>query len=585
MKKIVLINLLFLFVTMFSFSLQVGVDELKVNKDIEFINYNGKHDYIETVFDIMSIGSRLAGGIKRDNVPFNYAMKYSIIHVVDNTTNDKYDAAIFFIEKDAQVDHIRNVRLIISSYLQKKFGYTKKDADTLSFFITIYNAVYRGNVDYFSTKYKAGVLKYINKNDAGISTKYYEWPGNTKILIPLTNDLKKGNLSSLNTTELTDKKVTEELRTRDDKGVPQRKDIVSLKEKEVQQKTNEIDKGTKTVEKEKQQIQKDEKKIEEKKTAIEQKKEEVVKKEAEAQKEKDTAKTPEEQKKAEQKLQEVEKQKEQIAKEEEKVKTEEKKVEAKKDEVGKQEEKIEQKKEEIAKKQEEIQKDKEEIKKDETSSKSSTSAASTTSTAATETTTAQKEAELKQKQDELDKREQSLKEGQADKNIFANKLYYLKIKNYMSDGHYNNEMYIINALNKKVELHSELQTICGHKYDVSKNGVVVIGYEGQHSSPHNLFLLDLNTLKIKIKGKDNIFWRSFVETRDDFIYAIIKIGENEYALGKFNQNLELVGKSTEKIDEDTFISFFDNFVYLNSVDKQIIVLNKDDLKLIEKIAP
>ena len=558
MKRNILLIVLFGLINSYLISLQVDVAELKTDRDIQFINYTGKHDYIETYFDIRGIGERLAAGLKENNVPFRYFMKYSVIQAIDDSSSDKYNAVIFSIDEDARVDHIRNVRLIISAFLQKKYGYSGKDSNTLAYYVTIYNAVYRGNVDYFSGKYKPVVIQNISSNNAGISTKYYEWPGLTKIIIPLTDNPQKGNLSSLDTTELTNKDVKDKVKT-DKEGDKQQKNIIAIKEKEVEQKTREIDKQQKTVDKQKEDIKKEEQKIETKKEEIKTQKDTLDRKEEQLKKDLENAKTDEEKQKIEKQLEDVQKEKDKLKQEEEQVKKDEQKLTDKKEDVKKEEQNIETKKEDVVKKQEEIAKDKQDV----------------------QTTTD----DLKKKQEELDKREQNLKEGKSDENMFGNKLYYLKIKEYLVEGHYNNEMYLIGAESKKVEVKSELTTICGHKFDVSDNGVIVIAHQGQHSTPHNLVLLDKDTLKVKIRGSDDIFWRSFVETREGMIYAIVKKSDNDYYLGKFNAKLELAAISTEKVDSNTFISFYDKSIFINNPAKEIMVLNKEDLSFVEKIKP
>ena len=97
-------------------------------------------------------------------------------------------------------------------------------------------------------------------------------------------------------------------------------------------------------------------------------------------------------------------------------------------------------------------------------------------------------------------------------------------------------------------------------------------------------LLDLDTLKEKIVGKENIFWRSFIELKDDYIYAIIKDQDNYY-LGKFDHKIKTMAKSSEKIAKDTFISFYGEYIYINGDDKNILILNKNDLSLVDKIKP
>ncbi len=143
---------------------------------------------------------------------------------------------------------------------------------------------------------------------------------------------------------------------------------------------------------------------------------------------------------------------------------------------------------------------------------------------------------------------------------------------------------MINASTKKIEFKSPVTNICGRRYDVFSGGIVVITHRGSHVSGHRLTLIDREKLTAKISGEDNIFWRSFIEIKENNIYAIIKEGDNFY-LGKFDQDLKLVVKSKEKINENTFITFFDKYIYVNGYNKNIVVLNKDDFSLEGEIKP
>lgn len=542
MKKAIVF--LIIFSTIFNtVALKVAVDEIKTDSIVNFINYVGTYGYQDTVFSIRAIGTNLSR-FKNDNEPFSYLMKYSIIHSVDDSTNDKYDADIFSIEREARVDHIRNVRLIISSYLERRYGYTRNDANILATFVTYYNAIYRGNVEYFSTKYKDVVLKHINNENAGISTKYYEWPGATRIIIPLTEFADDRTISSLRTEELTDEKVIEELKKREDKGIEDREKITDLKDREVKEEKKDIEKEKAVVEKEKKDIAKEEK-------AIEKEKEKVAK------------------------IENIDEK----AKKEAEIKEKEKAVEDKKEEVKKDEEKIKKDEEAVAKKEETVKNEKEEIKVD----KTIVEIKKEPEKAVKELE--KKSNELDKKEAELKKKEEELKNKGTSENIFLDKFYYLRIKEYMKDGHYNNEMFLIDAISRKVVLKSPLDKICGSKFNIFKEGVVVISFLSDHNSAHFLTLLDLNTLEPKVTGKDNIFWRSFVEINNGFIYAIIKEKENYY-LGKFNTNMELIAKSQEKIDNSTFITFYKDLIYINGEKKKdILILNEKDLTLVDKIAP
>jgi multidrug efflux pump subunit AcrA (membrane-fusion protein) len=99
----------------------------------------------------------------------------------------------------------------------------------LAQYITVYNAVYRGNWDYFAGRYKTPVLNNINpRQNVGISVRFDEWPGRTLMVIPLGI----GGISSIDTSTISDGRVVDEMRQADDRGIPERQDMVDLKERE-----------------------------------------------------------------------------------------------------------------------------------------------------------------------------------------------------------------------------------------------------------------------------------------------------------------------------------------------------------------
>ena len=56
-------------------------------------------------------------------------------------------------------------------------------------------------------------------------------------------------------------------------------------------------------------------------------------------------------------------------------------------------------------------------------------------------------------------------------------------------------------------------------------------------------------------------------------------------MGRFNADLELTASSEQEVDEDTFVLFFENTVYLNSSEDSILVLDKNTLEQIDSILP
>ena len=140
MKKSVVCAVFFFGALTILSALDVDTEELSygLKTKIEFLNYQGPHSKIETRQQIMGIGGELGSGFSGIPASRNYHNRYRIIHAIDPSALTGFDADIFIIEKDAEVDHINNVRLILAGYLMKMYGYSAEDAATLAEFITYY---------------------------------------------------------------------------------------------------------------------------------------------------------------------------------------------------------------------------------------------------------------------------------------------------------------------------------------------------------------------------------------------------------------------------------------------------------------
>ena len=346
MKKLSIFVLLSLIFSSAIFANEVNEKELQNagNETIEFINYTGPHKVIETIEAIKGIGSNLGTKITKESFSdVGNKNKYYVIHAVDPTEKGKLDADILYLGKNAGVDHIKNLRRIISAYLSSAYGYSEKDADTLAVFITVYNAVYRGNLDIYKSKYKDVVTKNLSAENCGLSVTYKDWPGKSEIVIPL-NDVN-GGLSTVDTSVISDSKVVDSMQEDDDKNVQSRKDMVDIKEREAENATE------KAQESQKKAVE-EQKKLEEEK----QKTQEVKKEAEEAQKKAEENPDDEQaQQEAEEKQQAV-KEQEQIQ-EEQQAKTDEAKQEAAEQQAiaDKKQTEAQTERKEIAKDQQEIQ--------------------------------------------------------------------------------------------------------------------------------------------------------------------------------------------------------------------------------------
>lgn len=227
---------------------QVNQEELQQDlPNVVFINFEGPHTRLDTWEQIRQIGvvlgqeigtgiNNMAAEQRRGHsfvLRTGILNRYFVIHSSGGGEEGKLDADIFGFGVDVAVDHIRNVRLILQGYLQAAYNYSARDAALLAHYITVYNAVFRGNWDYFTSRFQSQVIENLVRERAGISIRYDEWPGRTMMLIPLGRG--GGALSAIDTTAITGREVIEELRREDDRGVPLRQQMVDLMEREADQ--------------------------------------------------------------------------------------------------------------------------------------------------------------------------------------------------------------------------------------------------------------------------------------------------------------------------------------------------------------
>ncbi len=294
-------------------ALEVDKEELKsVGSDtVVFINYTGPQSVIQTKSQIAEIGAGLGRTVAADlskSGNFGNSSKYQVIHAVDPSQTDKLDADILIIGPNATVDHIKNLRTIISSYLVNAYDYSQSDADTLAVFITVYNAVYRGNLNAYSQKYKTVVMNNLTADKAGLSVNYEEWPGKSQIVIPLAKI--GGGLSTIDTSVISDDKVVESMQEDEDKGVDDRKKLVDIKEREADEATEKAQVAQKKATEEGKKLVTEKKALEEKKEEVK----EAEKKVEENPDDKEAKKALEEAKKAVEEQEEVVEEQEQVTK-------------------------------------------------------------------------------------------------------------------------------------------------------------------------------------------------------------------------------------------------------------------------------
>jgi len=257
MKKLAMLILLTLTSTLI-FAIDVDKDELQSygDKKIEFYNYVGPHQFINTIEQILGLGSQLGNQVNPDE-DGNYTIgnKYSVIHSVQPEIPEGYDGDIFFIGRDGAVDHIRNLRYIIASYLESAYGYSFDDSFLLAEFVTFYNAAYYQNIEYYQNAYKEGVVKFLTPDKAGLSTHYSEWAGKSAIVIPLSESRTSETGKAIDTSEITSEEVIEVMREEDDAAIDTRKDMVELRDEEIAEEEKAIEEEKEVLAQEKEEVQ------------------------------------------------------------------------------------------------------------------------------------------------------------------------------------------------------------------------------------------------------------------------------------------------------------------------------------------
>lgn len=526
----------FIFASSAAFAGEVNEDEIKSISDqtIVFENYTGPHQKVDTLAQIKAIGSGVAQGFDK-NKAANYGKdsRYYVIHAISDDDSGKLDADIFVIGSTAGVDHIRNLRHIVASYLSTAYDYSYDDAYTIATFVTVYNAVYRGKLDYFQSKYKSAVTKNLSSDKAGIAISYKEWPGATQMVIPL-GDLN-GGLSTVDTSVISDKKVVESMREEDDKGIDERKNMVDIKEREAENASEKAKEAQKTATQEEKKLTEEKKELEEKKETASQKKNEADEAQKKADEAKKTAAENPKDKAAQQEAQSAQKEADQAKKEAE---------EAKKDV------------EEQQKVVDEQQKKTDEAKKE----------ASEEQAVADKKNTEAKDERTQIAQDQKEVIQQSVLEE-------TTAIYALKVVD-------NSKLYSaivkVNRLTGDELKTSPVKVIRNRTVYPSGSNFIAIAGESGSKSAVKLVQIDKTNLDIVKESEEVIAENSvLVQVGSDYLAVVNKNGKNY--LGKFNSELECKATSNVEVNPATPIVPSAEGYCVTDTKGKVVILNMSDL--------
>ena len=549
------------------FSLEVDRNEIAPGQNdpaIEFINYTGPSATVSTAAEIRGIGSALSGAAVQTGtggaVTAGSRSRYFLIHAVDPSTATGLDADILVIGADATVDHIDNIRRILSGYLSAAYGYTEKDAATLATFVTIYNAVYRGKIDIFKARYKPVVTGYLTAESVGLSVRYSDWPGKTQIVIPLSDPRLAGTISSINTTLLTDKAVVDKIREDGGDGTQLRKDMVELKEDE----RDAAQKRAALAQEEAAAAR-----------AVEQQKKleaEAAGREAEkARKDAETAK-----KEADKAARDAEAAQQKAAASPEDVQAQNEAAEKEKQAAEKaqtasgKQESAEQKSRAADSKAAEAQQAKETVTRKEAEAAADQTLADTK----------QKEAATERKEIATDVQKevhrQEAEKKAAEQSALASSVpgYILRVVDGQS---FVSELVLVN-LNDGTEMkRSSLSLIRNRTIIDSGAGLIAIAGKKGGNAAVRLVLIDPNTLEMTAQGQDNIAESSMLIKSGNDYYAVIEQGSGSFVLGRFDANLAVKAKSSIAVQPYTAIQATDKGILVQDTSGKIVLLKASDL--------
>jgi hypothetical protein len=221
-----------------AFALDLDRQELEdaLGADIEFENYEGPVDRIDSRDAIRAIGRSLGSQV-RASESGDYDGRYLITRIEGDPEERRLAADIIELGRAARVDHITNLRRIVAGYLEGAWDYGEPDANLLARFITIYNAVNRGAMEVVEERYRSAVAAFADPPRIGLATSYRRWPGETQLIIPLSEGRSPGDLDAVQPRQLVDARVIDELRTRADLGIEDRKAIIDFIERVIEERT------------------------------------------------------------------------------------------------------------------------------------------------------------------------------------------------------------------------------------------------------------------------------------------------------------------------------------------------------------
>jgi hypothetical protein len=525
---------------------QVDTEELKKGQlpSVNFLNYEGPHARIDSRTQIWNIGyipgTIIRGGAQRTGG----LARYFVIHSLSAPEENKLDADIFGLGIDTGVDHIRNLRLIIQGYLEGAYAYSAQDAALLAEYITIYNAVFRGNWDYFTSRYKTPVIQDLDRDKVGLSIRFDEWPGRTLIAIPLVTG-QADSLSAVDTSALASPEVVDEMRKDDDMGIDRRREMVDLKEREAEEAEQRAALQREAVAEEESRLAQDQEEAAQRQEAIAQEREEAAREREAIEREREEISADEAAGDAPP---------EEIRRREEALEKREAELEKKTEELDKQEAEAEQEAEELKQREEALEEERAEIER-------------------TEEFAERKAAEAQREREEIAKDQQAII-GQEERPPEPEGILGVRLINAASPL---GRLVKINRENGEELRVSGLDTVNIRTVTSIGGKLFMVAGENQGNGAIRIVEINADTLEIAQQGEDDIHPQSLIwVSGGDKLYAIIS-QEGVLRLARFSTELATEARSSVTVHAYATPVFQGDMVLIQRDDGSVAILNASDL--------
>ncbi len=152
------------------------------------------------------------------------------------------------------------------------------------------------------------------------------------------------------------------------------------------------------------------------------------------------------------------------------------------------------------------------------------------------------------------------------------------------DSHCVNGIHLLDPLKEDFVYTSEYSKICGRNFKVLGENILVVGHL-EKKEQIKLVLLRQNDLKVVGNSEVNVYHKTPIEIRGDFLYAIENL-DGKFYLTRFDLNLKSLTRSKEEVNPDSIITFFDNKVYVSGKKEngqiEFKVFKKEDLSFVKK---